>query len=273
VSVRRRPGYLLAEALCALALTGLLAAAAAVALSGVRRALATADLRAESARAGREAMLVIAALARDAESVRIEGDTALALDVRIAASVVCAARPDGITLPPAAVATARPLTLRAQPVETGDELAVLARDSARAPVRWWRARVDSVQARVPAEPCGTAAGWVAAEDASVPRLIVFTSPGPDSTIVLGAPVRVARPGRLALYPSGSGEWMLGWRRCAGEPRTCGAVQPVAGPLRTPGTGGLWMRLDGAAGGLEVAVRVPGDTGPTRTVVALRDAPP
>jgi type II secretory pathway component PulJ len=270
--MRRRTGHLLAEALCALALSGILAAASAVALSGVRRRTAASDARAESTRAAREAALIIVALATDAEQVRLEGDTALALDVRLAASVACAVGPAGLTLPPPTVVSGRPLTMRSQPIEAGDELAVLARDSVGAAGRWWRARVDSVQSRVSAEPCGTAQGWVAAEDAGAARLVVFTTPAPDAAVVPGAPVRIARAGRLALYPSSSGEWMLGWRRCAGQPRACGAIQPVAGPLRTPGAGGLRLRWEAVEGGLVVEARAPGAAAPVRTVVALRDAP-
>jgi type II secretory pathway pseudopilin PulG len=268
----RRAGHLLAEALCALALSGVLAAAAAVALSGVRRRTAASDARAESTRAAREAALIVAALAPDAEQVRLEGDTALALDVRIAASVACGVGPAFLTLPPSAVASERPLTIRSQPIEAGDEIAVLVRDSADVAGRWWHARLDSVQSRASAEPCGSALGWVAPEDAAAARLVVFTTPVPEAAIVPGAPVRIGRAGRLALYPSGSGEWMLGWRRCAGMPRTCGAIQPVAGPLRTPGSGGLRLRWDPAEGGLVVEARAPGAVAPVRTVVALRDAP-
>lgn len=270
--MRRRGGYLLAEALCALALSGLLAVAAAVALAGVRRSTAAADARAESARGGREALLITAALARDADQLRIEADTALALSVRIAASVVCAVDLSALTLPPPVVANGLPLTLRAQPIDAADELAVLTRDSVDGSASWWRARVDSVQSRTVAEPCGGTGGWVAPEDALAPRLRVFTTPSPSAGVISGAAVRIARPGRLAIYPSSGGEWMLGWRRCAGDPRVCGATQPVAGPLRTPGSGGFRVWFDSAAGGLVVEVRVPGDRAAIRSVVALRDAP-
>ena len=270
--MRGRRGYLLAEALCALALSGLLAAAAATALTGARRAIASADVRSAAVRGGREALLSIGALVRDADLLRIEGDTALAFSVRIGASVICSSDPRSLTLPPVEVAAGSPLTLRAQPIEAGDEIAILVRDSIFDPPVWWRARVDSVQSRTAAEPCGAAGGWVAPEDAGRPRLRLVIAPSPPPGLLDGSPVRLSRPGRLSLYASGGGEWMLGWRRCAGTPRICGVIQPVAGPLRSPGAGGLRLRFDAAAGGLLVEVRVPGEAQPLRAAVALRDAP-
>lgn len=269
--VRGRTGYLLAEALCALALGGLLAVAAATALTGARHALASAESRGAAVRGGREALLSIGALARDADLLRLEGDTALALSVRIGASVVCSSDLRSLTLPPVAVATGAPLTARAQPIEAGDEIAILVPGPIPVPPGWWLAVVDSVQLRTAAEPCGAAGGWVAPEDAGRSRLRLVLTPSPPPGLLEGFPVRLSRPGRLSLYGSG-GEWMLGWRRCAGVPRLCGVIQPVAGPLRSPGAGGLRLRLDPASGGLFVEVRVPGEPQPLRAVVALRDAP-
>jgi len=271
--VSRRAGYLLAEALCALALTGVLAVAAAGALTGARRAMASAESRANAVREGREALLVIGALSRDAEGLAIEGDTALTLGVRIAASVVCARSASSLTLPPLAVTAGHPLSWRAQPIEAGDELAVLARDPVSGGVAWWRGAVDSVATTGAAEPCGTSGGWVDPVDAGLPRTRLVTTPAPPTAVDVGAPVRVARPGRLGLYRSGTGDWMLGLRRCAGVPRLCGTVQPVAGPLRTPGAGGLRLRTDSLATTLFVEVRVPGVPDTLKSQVALRAAAP
>lgn len=269
---RSRPGHLLAEALCALALSGVLAAAAAGSLTGVRRAIAASGARSESARAGREALWIIGALARDADRLRIEGDTALALSVRTAASAVCAIDSLSVVLPPAAITSARPITLRSQAIETGDELAVLVSDTLSGRFVWWRSEIDSVRTRTAVEPCGTALGWLVPADAARARVELFVTPRPPAAVAIGAPVRVARPGRLAPYVSSGGEWMLGWRRCLGSPPRCGVVQPVAGPLRTPGSGGLRLRLSPQEGGLLIEVRVPGDALPLRGVVTLRGAP-
>lgn len=272
MSVRR--GHLLVEALCALALSGVLAATAALALSGVRRSVRAADLRAESVRGGRDALLVLAALLRDAEGVHVEAETAIVLSVRTASSVVCARDSLSISLPPApAVAdpAADPVTVRAQPLEAGDRVAVLVRDSASGTAGWWRGEVDSIEVRRAAPACGAAGGWIDAADSAHPGFRLHTSPAPPGVIESGAPVRVARQGRLSLYPS-SGEWMLGWRRCTGTPPRCGVVQPVAGPLRTPGTGGLRVRPEGPPGGLSLEVRVPGDATLMQTLVVLRASP-
>ncbi|MBL8998428.1 MAG: hypothetical protein JNL44_14030 [Gemmatimonadetes bacterium] len=269
-----RRGHLLVEALCALALSGVLAATAALALSGVRRSVRAADLRAESVRGGRDALLVMTALLRDAEGVQVEAETAIVLSVRTGSSVVCARDSLSISIPPVPAvpgSVADPVTVRAQPIEWGDRVAVLMRDSVSGAVDWWRGEVDSVEVRRPAPGCGVAGGWIPLADSAQPGVRMFTSPLPPGVIEPGAPARIARQGRLSLYPS-SGEWMLGWRRCVGTPPRCGVVQPVAGPLRTPGTGGLRVRPAGPPGGVALEVRVPGDATLLQSLVTLRAAP-
>lgn len=256
-SARHRPGFMLAEALCALALAALLGVACATALGGVRRAMVAGESRARAERAGIEALEVIAALARDADSVVVLGDTAVELTVRIASGVVCMSDSTSVTLPPVRVATGKSLMARVQPVEPGDELRFLTRDSTRSPARWEAVLVDSVAERSGESPCGSAGGYVDAADASalrmrlVPRVMPVSA---GSGVRAGTAVRIGRRGRLALYNAGRGEWMLGWRRCANG--TCGVVQPVAGPLRTPAAGGLRIR-ERAQGVLDVSVAVPG----------------
>jgi len=263
--MKSRAGFLLAEALCALALSALLAVACATALGGVRRATLAAEARARAERGGREALQVITALARDADSLLVLGDTALDLTIRIASGVVCARDSLGLTLPPALVTGGAALVAQAQPVEAGDELSVLVRDSAVA-ARWERSPIDSVSERSGESPCGPRGGFVAAADAGAGRLRLVPralSAGAGA----GSAARVGRRGRLVLYNAGRGEWMLGWRRCAVG--VCGVVQPVAGPLRTPAAGGLRIE-DAGAGALRVRVRVPGVTGEMEALVTRTD---
>jgi hypothetical protein len=113
---------------------------------------------------------------------------------------------------------------------------------------------------------------VLAADAAAPRWrLVLRDPLADD-VRLGAPIRVMRRGRLALYHAGSGDWMLGWRRCAYDNASCGSVQPVAGPLATRSNGGLRLRLKGA-GSLLVNARTPGVARSESSLVALRGVVP
>lgn len=265
-SGKPRSGFMLAEALCALALAALLGVACATALAGVRRAMVSAESRARAERGGREALQVVMALARDADSLVVLGDTAVELTIRIASGVVCARDSTSMTLPPARIAAGPALVARSQPVEAGDELTLLLRDTLVGVLRWERGTIDSVSERAGEIPCGSATGFVAASDAASPRLRLVPR-SMRSDVRPGVPVRIGRRGRLALYYAGRGDWMLGWRRCAGG--SCGVVQPVAGPLRGPSAGGFFAQTAGT-GSLLVRVGVPGITGQLEARVTRSD---
>jgi hypothetical protein len=262
-----RRGHLIAEVLCALALAGLLAVACATSLLHARRLIAAAEQRARAERAGLEALQVVAAIARDADSIVVLGDTAVELHTRIADGVACARDGAALLLPPVRTASGSALAAMAMPIEPGDEVRAWVEDTLTGYRAWLAAAVDSVTTRTGESPCGSAGGLVAAADAAETRLRLVAS-GLDGRIGAGTPVRVGRRGRVALYNVGGGQWMLGWRRCLGG--TCGVVQPVAGPLRSPAAGGFGVRLL-AAGRLEVAVGVPGVSGSMTSLVVRTDA--
>lgn len=249
--MRLRRGVLLAELLCALALAGVLAVACGLALGGARRAMAAAESRARGERAGREALQVAAALVRDADAVAVLGDTAIALRARIAHGVVCGRDAASLTLPPARSA----LLALGQMPEAGDVVRVLVRDSLLGARRWVESPVDSVMERAGESPCATGS-YVASASAPRLRLVLPAgSPALGPAVVPGTPVRVSRPGRIAPYRAGDGEWMLGWRRCGPDPAgPCGAVQPLAGPVRSAAQAGWRVAVD--AEGVRLAVRVP-----------------
>jgi len=163
-------GYVLVEALCALALSGVLALSAALALGSARRSMASTARLASAERSGREAVSIIAALLHDSHSVIIEGDTAASLSLTIALGAVCARDGMAILLPPTAVGSGTPLTGRGQPVEVGDLVSVLAVDSLALGARWERSLVDSVTVRTAASPCGSVDGWALPADDGSPRL-------------------------------------------------------------------------------------------------------
>ncbi len=233
--IRLRRGHLLVEALIALVLAGVLAAAAALSLTSARRSLHAAERRDRAERAERDAVAILREALSAAGAVLIRGDTAVDLDVLLGASVVCAAEPRALILPPALGIGA----LTALPQEPGrDDLIAVRLDSTEE--SWWYGVVDSLQTRVIPGVCDAAGGWQPAGAPSPAIRVVLLDTVP-SAIRVGATVRLSRRGRFTLYNAGSGEWMMGWRRCHPWLDICGVVQPVAGPLRTPSAGGLRFR--------------------------------
>jgi type II secretory pathway pseudopilin PulG len=251
MSLSARRGFLLAEALCALALMGLLAAAAMGALRTAQRTLLTVENDSRAQRAAREAMAVTAALLRDAVDPVVWGDTAIEFTARIATSVACDTLSGGLVLPPAGP-YARGFSAMAQGLEYGDELQWRDADTVTGNVAWRVERIDSVYAVGAAAACPSG-GFVDAVDAGRSRIALRLV----SRVMppVGTPVRVGRRGRLALYAAGGGEWMLGWRRCANG--ACGTVQPVAGPLSSAARRGFRVTLDSTEIALEVRTRAAG----------------
>lgn len=241
-----RAGHLLAEALCALALGGVLIATAAVSLGNVRRALTTSDAVARERRVAREGASIAAALLRDADAPVVLDDTAASALFLVALGAACdiEASRRAIRLPPHNVTSGAPITTMTQAVEAGDVISLLATDSLGRNGAWITTVVDTVGTSAITTPCGPLEGWTTPADAGAQRLRLALRDSLPDVVRLGAPVRITRPGRLALYHAGSGDWMLGWRRCATD-GSCGASQPVAGPFLTPGREGLTVRLDGA----------------------------
>jgi hypothetical protein len=254
VNVRRRArrGYLLAEALCALALAGLLAAAAAMLLTGARRSLHASERRDRAERAERETLAILRESLAGADGIILRGDTAVEFDLLVGTGVVCAREAMALVLPPPTVRSGLPLTTIAQPLGPEDVVAVRTSEVADEEV-WWIGAVDSAQVRLLPGVCDAGSGWRATEDADAALLrLVLVNPLPPE-VESGAPVRIGQRGRFTLYHAGGGSWMFGWRRCHPWLDVCGPVQPIAGPLRPPSAGGLRLRWEDGASGLAVLV--------------------
>jgi hypothetical protein len=265
--MRARRGYLLVEALCALALGAVLAAASAAVLSGARVAITRLGARTEAERISREALGVAAAILRSSDSVVVRGDTAVDLALMTGNGVSCGGDSLELWLAPSRTADGTALTAWSQLPDVGDEVAVLLPDTLSGIPRWVGETIDGTALRAPAFPCDEANGWIAAGDASA-RMHVLTL----RTVLAaepGLPVRVTRRGRLALYVDGLGEWTLGWRRCVMA--ACGAVQPIAGPLRTPAAGGFRVRGPDGDGIVELSAHAAGAPSPIVARVPRRDA--
>lgn len=265
--MRARRGYLLAEALCALALGGVLAAAAAAVLSGARVVIARLEARTTAERVSREALGVAAAALRASDSIVVLGDTAMDLTLLTGSGVSCGGDSLELWLAPSRTADGVALTSWSQLPDVGDEVAVLLPDTLTGSHRWVGETIDGAALRVPSAPCDAADGWIASGDASA-RMHVLTLRAPIAAGA-GHPVRITRRGRLTLYVDSRGEWTLGWRRCLLS--ACGAVQPIAGPLRTPAAGGLRVLGPDADGILELSVHAVGASAGIVARVPVRDA--
>lgn len=228
--MRLRAGHSLAEALCALALGGVLAAAAGTALTGARRALERTEDLMRGGRAEREAVAIVRQALAAGSAVILRGDTAVELDLLLGVAVVCDTDRRALWMP---AAESPGLTALPQ-LPVRDDL-VAARGWGPGASEWWYAALDSVQPRHDALRCPAAAGWRAGASGVLRLVLADTVP---TALQPGAELRLYRRGRFALYNAGRGEWALGWRRCHPFTEACGPIQPVAGPLVTPGAGGF-----------------------------------
>jgi hypothetical protein len=172
------------------------------------------------------------------------------LDLLLGTSVVCDVEPLALLLPP--LLPQDGLTLLPQQPGADDLVAVRLVDSPDGD--WWHAVVDSVQYRTLGGRCDAAQGWRPWAMEAAPLVRVVVRDTVPAGVVAGAEVRLARRGRFTLYHAGSGDWMLGWRRCHPMLDHCGVVQPVAGPLRTPAAGGLRVRELVSPPGLSIEAR-------------------
>lgn len=228
-----RRGHTLAEALCALALGGVIAVASGLSLTAARRALERAELRDIGGRAERESVAIVRRALASGAAVTARGDTAVELDMLVGAGVACAVGRYELSLP-----WPEQGGLTAMPqLPVPDDL-VAVRGWTAEVSDWSYALIDSVTTRVTPSVCAVADGWRASADANSPLLRLVLVDSLPEALEPGAELRIYRRGRFALYHAGAGDWMLGWRRCHPWTAACSPIQPVAGPLQPPGAGGF-----------------------------------
>lgn len=242
-AARHRPaGTTLVELLVATTLAGVLSGAAVVAVVRVRRTAADQTERALARAQLVQAAAVLAHELRaavhtpgpdDGRDLLEVSDSAIDLRTPVGGSVACtvAPAPGGSTveLAPAAAgvgwwsATPRP----------GD--AALVYDPGPRPGAdddAWRER-----AVVGATAGGCTTGPFATPGlTATPWRLALAGPSLPATVARGAPVRVLRRRRYALYRGGDAQWALGMREW--DATGPAAVQPVAGPFEPPARGGL-----------------------------------
>lgn len=240
-----RRGFTLVELLAALAVSALLGAALLRLVDRsarfTRGVALMADQRAQLAAATHAADGALPGIAATDGDLRGGADSSVTYLANVGSGVACAVGPTGIDLPPSTIASGATLTWWNTTPQPGDTLAILDDGSAMgaADDRWQRRVVIAIAGLVDACRYTPLLDSVADAGRSGWRLTVG-APLP-LTVVPGAPVRVLRPERLALYRSG-GEWMLGWTEWNAAAGSWNVIQPVAGPLlpyaAAPATSGI-----------------------------------
>lgn len=274
LTVSLRAGATLAELVVALAITavaGAMGAGMLVTAERRSRADAASDRGTQIAR---DVAHVLGSVIPDADPayVAVRDDTALDVGEHVGISVVCSMDGRSIVVPGAQASEGDAFTAWRSPPERGDM--VLVWDTVAG--AWFRAAADSVSERNDGGGCPATGPFRSTAD-SIARTPVVRFRLTDSLparVGPGAPVRVARRARWALYRSSDRTWWLGYRRCPGG--ACGAAQPVAGPLAPPPDSGLRFSR-GADGTVSVTMRVPRSDGSpvalsVTRVWALRGAP-
>lgn len=235
--MRLRDGHTLAEALCALALGGVVAAAAGLMLGSARRALEQAEEHITGGRAEREAVAIVRKAMATGDAIVLHGDTAVELDLLIGVSLLCGVETRALLLPPQRTSGSASLTALPQ-LPARDDIVLVRQFDGTPESRWWHAALDSViERRIPGQ-CTASDGWRAPVDSAARLLRLVVSDSIPAEFAPGSEVRILRRGRFALYPIGGDEWALGWRRCHPFSGACGTIQPLASPLRSPGASGF-----------------------------------
>jgi type II secretory pathway pseudopilin PulG len=230
-----RRGAGLAELVVSLSLAGVVAAVAVAGLAQHQRAQQRRETAAVAEQIAHDVLRVMRAqLAHALDAPQLLGDTAVQLRVLRGAAKACAVDPTRLTFPSDGEWWSAP--------RMGDSLAVLDTLSAIE----WKASVLATTTLRASPNCPTGG-----------TRLTLSEPVPATVPPLLLPARVWHTVRLALYRASDGQWWLGERLCT---PACGAMQPIAGPLRSPAEGGFRL------------MRAPGDsTGPLRIDVRVRPA--
>jgi prepilin-type N-terminal cleavage/methylation domain-containing protein len=230
----RRRGASLPELLVALALFGVVATAVLRALDRQARfhdgTLAILASRAQLAATHR----MVAAELRSTGPGDLQrlADSAVVYRAVIGSALLCAVSPPTVDLAPELVAAGQALARVRTPPLSGDTLWLLddgvspgAADDA-----WLPVEVRSA-ARVGNACAGTP--WVdPVLDAGRGGWSITVSPGSviPATVRRGAPARLTRHARFALYRAASGDANLGWTEWNAAARAWNVIQPVSGPF-------------------------------------------
>jgi|GEM_PF-1415091 len=241
---RHRTGATLVELLIALPLLALLGAIALTLLLSAQRATQHADRLLSNTHELRQARSVLESEFRSlsATDIMAWSDTSIDLKSTVGVGIACNGRGarDRVDLLPER--TADPLrTSWIASAQPDDEVRVFLTTPATRIPRPFRATLRSLTL---SRACTGSPLIDSSADAVAQTRTVWLRNTLPAPLLAGAPVRVVRLVRYALYQSGS-EWFLGRK----ERTTAGwdVVQPVAGPLLSPSARGLVLQVRDANG--------------------------
>lgn len=273
--MRSRAGFALAELMIALLVLAVVGGAIHAGLHRQQelfRSLAVMIAARADVRDAAEVLAGDLSAASPLDTLPLAADSAIEFHATIASSVSCDSAPGyTVRMPPDAAEGGPRLTVVSAAPDTGDVMLLYNDDSSLAEPRWDRHVVGAVSSQSAGIACPATTGLTAAGDAAASSLVITLRGPAHPGVRRGAPVRILRRGRYALYRSSDARWYLGHRRCnsTGE-SVCGQIQPLSGPYEgyaAAGQGGLSLRYFDAGGAQLTFTTAPQDA--ARIDLAIR----
>ena len=236
----RRHGASIIELMIALTIFGLVMAGVTSAIAEQTRFQAGAARVVASQRSMRQISDLLPselrALGTGAGDIYAMNASSIDLRVTTGSSVVCTVAPGGlsVTIPPVQLASAVPLTSWRDVPTAGDSVFIFdeGASTARNDDTWRSYRLTAAPA---AGICPTTTGFTRnAGEANAGMTLALATAVPVTTVA-GAPIRFFRPARYALTTGTDARWYLGYTECKAG---CGALDVVAGPVRSPSGAGI-----------------------------------
>ena len=229
----RRGGFSLPEIMVALVLLGIVATGIMTIVMRQQQFYRSATEVIDTRQQIRQAAAVVPVDVRGVSSVGndINAMSDSALDVRgnIGSGIVCSHTANSVTIPPLNLANNRYFTTFLTRPQVHDVMLIFDDKSPGNQDDDWMpytiSAIDSTLAGCPSFTDPVA-------DASKYRYVYTFSTALSTTIIDGAPLRMARGVKYSIYKSATdGLWWMGYRECRGDGSSCSSVQPVSGPYK------------------------------------------
>lgn len=241
-------GSTIVELIVALPVAAILGAIAVGLVLDTQRLAQRLQSTTEIARELRQASAVLSAEIRplSANDVIAWTDTSLEIHALVGSGVICA-------VPSASAIDLMPLggsdVLRASWFATpqaGDNVWTMDSDTTLmpVPVQWTMSTLHSV-APTTTSPCATRALLTRGSSVSNRPVHLTLVAAPATPARAGSLLRITQRTRYSLYRASDGQWYLGRRSLTASGWS--TIQPVAGPLDTPGHQGLLVQMRDSAG--------------------------
>jgi prepilin-type N-terminal cleavage/methylation domain-containing protein len=229
----RRRGTSLVELLVALALFGIVGLATLRSLDRQARLhsgmLTVLEARAQHAAAHEAVATELRSISSQAGDLTRLSDSAIVFRLPVGAGVACAVAPDTIYLAPDSTASGQEFARFATTPQTGDTV-WLFNESSRdiATDDAWIGFAVVAIARTPGN-CSGSPLVSAALDATRPSWRLAVAGTLPPSVIAGAPLRLTRTARFALYRGSTGEHWLGFSEILPATGAWVTIQPVSGP--------------------------------------------